>query len=92
MPQSEKAVALPLGHDPEAYPPLWHHDPRTPYQPTSLVWAAELRMNGSPVKCVKLMCPVPLAGLEPARLTAGDFESPASTIPPQGPLENKAFS
>ena len=28
---------------------------------------------------------VPKAGLEPARLAAGDFESPASTIPPLGP-------
>ncbi len=27
---------------------------------------------------------VPKAGLEPARLAAGDFESPASTIPPLG--------
>ena len=29
---------------------------------------------------------VPKAGLEPARLAAGDFESPASTIPPLGPI------
>jgi membrane protein YqaA with SNARE-associated domain len=29
---------------------------------------------------------VPKAGLEPARLAAGDFESPASTIPPLGHL------
>ena len=27
---------------------------------------------------------VPEAGLEPAHLAAGDFESPASTIPPLG--------
>ena len=27
---------------------------------------------------------VPEAGLEPAHLAAGDFESPASTIPPHG--------
>ena len=30
---------------------------------------------------------VPKAGLEPARLAAGDFESPASTIPPLGPID-----
>lgn len=29
---------------------------------------------------------VPKVGLEPTRLAAGDFESPASTIPPLGPL------
>ena len=31
---------------------------------------------------------VPEAGLEPAHLAAGDFESPASTIPPLGQLKN----
>ena len=30
---------------------------------------------------------VPKAGLEPARLAAGDFESPASTIPPLGLID-----
>jgi hypothetical protein len=38
---------------------------------------------------------VPKAGLEPARLAAGDFESPASTIPPLGPndcIARPAFS
>ena len=30
---------------------------------------------------------VPKAGLEPARLAAGDFVSPASTIPPLGPID-----
>ena len=31
---------------------------------------------------------VPEAGLEPAHLAAGDFESPASTIPPLGQRKN----
>ena len=35
---------------------------------------------------------VPKAGLEPARLAAGDFESPASTIPPLGPIDFVEFS
>ena len=34
---------------------------------------------------------VPKAGLEPARLAAGDFESPASTIPPLGPIDFVEF-
>ena len=34
---------------------------------------------------------VPKAGLEPARLAAGDFESPASTIPPLGLIDYTAF-
>ena len=32
---------------------------------------------------------VPEAGLEPAHLAAGDFESPASTIPPLGQRKNR---
>lgn len=44
------------------------------------------KTRGKPCKCKV----VPKAGLEPARLAAGDFESPASTIPPLGHAE--AFS
>ena len=33
---------------------------------------------------------VPEAGLEPAHLAAGDFESPASTIPPLGQRKNSS--
>ena len=32
----------------------------------------------------KLLLVVPEVGLEPTSLSAGDFESPASTIPPLG--------
>ena len=36
------------------------------------------------VPLIELIVMVPLEGLEPPRLSAKDFESSASTIPPQG--------
>jgi hypothetical protein len=76
---AKTAIVVPVQHNPTIGTEVerTRDSKAVRYETTSLV---ETLFHGKP--CRNKV--VPKAGLEPARLAAGDFESPASTIPPLG--------